>query len=917
MSQELPEDPFEVYVKNYKKQIFDDPITMINMLKDKKVISDDEDARYNMLRFHAWMMNLIQKYSHNLLTTSLSKLKEILNDQEDVATSYPEPYKPLYEEGKNVLQSIKKDEPFSPSDTDISNIRGIFEKIQEKSTDISSPPPIYETKVFTTLRSILNYSMILSCIKNGNDPSLDYLMNPLENYTNVFKSMFCNLLSSEDIHHKATNWRDIIEHIPAVSQCLTVRGPTSSIDWNKCYICGEGDDKTAYECEHVLYAFLAIGLGEGSGIIQSGRLNIDEMDKNSFIPVWLRNEYANAHRCCNQTKSDDSWVTIEYDEDKKQYVISPSFELVKTTLKNINDGIKKALRKINEGKKDGYNCSTISPLDIDDRASIIEPRLKALCNLATAEASKYKSHFIISMRLKQLIALRRTIKQMSDNFLKAGLTRPPEDPEEEAKRLKEKEEKEKKERIKNAYNLLKDAPSLTGRTMSLKDMSGVSLRDTTSYITKQTNELIDDNCKNVFIKSDTKVTKDTKGIHDYFNKINEISEEKKKFEELVTDITGSPVEGTLIHPLTPSYISDLFTPVIRDDILESSKGFKNGLMDIYNPLPPGGSSPSSPITQNNEVKIHPSIAKTIIEIGVLQVGRNVFTKFIERCETHTGNPYIGFVVKQLGKIVKNTQHHIDNLKGNFTRYIESEKQKTSKQLSDDELDKLAQFIKDEANYCKSPRMSGSGLMGGGGGGDDECNQLTLFDEIGKRTLSGTLNPDYMVLYLETVYGNRGHVLQTTFDELYHDLLEDQRDDGGFIEDSMQDNIINDIKDGIKQISDSIHAKYQQVVQEFIDDKPILRYDSPISVIGVSDVENDDISEDDTPNSPSSLGKRHRSSSPRRGGGSSITRKRRVKHKRVHKSRNKKRVTKHRETIRRSKRRHIHKYSKNKRNRRQI
>jgi len=162
-------------------------------------------------------------------------------------------------------------------------------------------------------------------------------------------------------------------------------------------------------------------------------------------------------------------------------------------LNNINNGIKRKL----------YDCDSITPFTekrIQERVnSITEPRLRVLCDLATQEASKYKSHFIISMRLKQLIALRRTIKTMSESFLRSGQTHPPEEP--EAKRQKVEEEKET--RIKNADKLLTEAPSLTPRLKIDPDMSGVSLRDTTSYITKKTNELIDFKCKNAFITSFT------------------------------------------------------------------------------------------------------------------------------------------------------------------------------------------------------------------------------------------------------------------------------------------------------------------------------------------------------------------------------------------------------------------------------
>jgi hypothetical protein len=904
--------PFEDYLKadtvGYVKAV---PPTMIDKLKAKRVISDEKcvisddlDASANMLRFHAWMMGLIQEYSHNIITTSLNQLKGIIQGSvidEEVDSSY----QLVYNEGKEFLQLILEsfdNNSYPPSVTDNSNIliiEGIFEKIPEAEVDTHTPPPIHETKVFTALRSILNYSNILKCVKNENDPSLDYLMNPFENYTKVFGSMFCNLLSSQDVHPSSKTWRRLIEHINAGSQCTYAekRYPSTKSEWEQCYICGEPSASGAYECEHVLYAFLAIGLGVGSGIIQSSNFEQNMLDKEKE-PLWYQYEYANAHRCCNQIKSDDNWVTIIYDNSQNQYVISPSDVLIRKTLINIKEGITRKL----------YDCDSITPFTekgIQDRVdSIINTRLHRLCEIATEEASRYKSHFIISMRLKQLIALRRTIKTMSESFLRSGQTHPPEEP--DAKRQKV-ELEEKETRIKNADKLLTEAPSLTPRLKIDPDMSGVSLRDTTSYITKKTNELIDFKCKNAFI---TSFTNDKNGTYteanNYLVQITTDSTEKEKFEKLLTQIIGNHKQLPAVF--TPSSISELFKTVIREDVLEHI-GFIDRLIRIYNPPPQDKSSPSSPDT----VMIHPSIAKTIIEIVVLEVGYNVFTNFIGCRLSDTeisGNPYLSVVVNQFNRsnILKNTQHYINNLKGNFSRFIESARQ--NKQLSDNELDKLAQFITYDVNKCKSPSRSpsSSSVLTGGGGDDD---QLTLFDEIGERTLSGTLNPDYMVLYLETVYGNRGHVLQTTFDELYQDLLEDKDDDDGFIKDSMDDVIINDIKGGITQISYNIHAKYQQVVEEFIKNKPSNspNFDSQPAVYGETQSQFESDVGEEYPDSPTIK-------KPPFEGGSSITRKRRVKHKRIHNSRNKRRVTKHRETIRRSKRRHIHKYSKNKRNRRQ-
>jgi hypothetical protein len=142
---------------------------------------------------------------------------------------------------------------------------------------------------------------------------------------------FAHCVNVRDLIGEKGSWRDLYEHIGASQQCKAAINKLNEVfSWNTCYICGldildNGGPHSTRECEHILPAFTALGY---KGLIQSSKLN--ETYSNETLE-FFRYEYANAHRCCNQIKSDDKW--IKYDRNTGSYVIDEN--MLGTTLTNI------------------------------------------------------------------------------------------------------------------------------------------------------------------------------------------------------------------------------------------------------------------------------------------------------------------------------------------------------------------------------------------------------------------------------------------------------------------------------------------------------------------------------------------------------------------------------------------------------
>ena len=158
--------------------------------------------------------------------------------------------------------------------------------------------------------------------------------------TDIARYLFGNNITSQEA-------RKIWETSSTETQCTHSTGAGAFQNGRTtCYICGMTITKSGIdndgrnpECEHILPAFTALGY---KGLIQSQ--NVDNLtdDEKKFFTY----EYANAHRCCNQNKSDDKW--IKYIEDRpfndKRYYISN--EKVKKLGWNIKVGFLDGLQEL-------------------------------------------------------------------------------------------------------------------------------------------------------------------------------------------------------------------------------------------------------------------------------------------------------------------------------------------------------------------------------------------------------------------------------------------------------------------------------------------------------------------------------------------------------------------------------------------
>jgi hypothetical protein len=220
------------------------------------------------------------------------------------------------------------------------------------------------------------------------------------------------------------HWRQLFEHIGALKQCEVARNNLNEviIDWNTCYICGEKilDEKNpeaqrydhlTRECEHILPAFTALGY---KGLIQTtNKKELDKLDDTEL--EFFKYEYANAHRCCNQIKSDNKW--IKYNNENGQYITDP--DILGVTLKNIFNGKKYDCKNID------FKTKTSNTFVTDRRRFIDRTFLKPILAIINRDKTDYGDLFDLNIRIKQVSAIRINI----DEFAEAILTgKPPSKP---------------------------------------------------------------------------------------------------------------------------------------------------------------------------------------------------------------------------------------------------------------------------------------------------------------------------------------------------------------------------------------------------------------------------------------------------------------------------------------------------------
>ena len=229
----------------------------------------------------------------------------------------------------------------------------------------------------------------------------DITISPTQFY-NKFMANCVNVKS-----FNVTSWRDMFEHIGASSQCAVAQKKINEvISWDTCYICGTViQDKhqnmhqvihDSRECEHLLPAFTSLGY---KGLIQSSKAEFPD----DYLE-YFKYEYANAHRCCNQIKTDDKW--IKYDINQKIYLIDE--KALATTLTNI----------LTSGQYDCNNIEKNKSSFVNTRGSaIMSIFLNPILHIINTEKKEYGDLFDLKIRINQLSALKLNINQIAHAIL--------------------------------------------------------------------------------------------------------------------------------------------------------------------------------------------------------------------------------------------------------------------------------------------------------------------------------------------------------------------------------------------------------------------------------------------------------------------------------------------------------------------
>jgi hypothetical protein len=239
----------------------------------------------------------------------------------------------------------------------------------------------------------------------------DMGLSPTEFYTKFFSTLVNPdyLVPEKDSKKPSSKkrkvgWRKLYEKISASKQCeiAKVRPELTFTDWNTCYICGQPlldrySTPNAFplnisrECEHVINAFTALGY---KSLIQSAN---EQLLKTDGAVDFLKREYAYAHQCCNQIKSDDKWITSD-DENPYSYIVDKKALLA--TLKSINKEI------LSDPLVASYDCASLAGIDVEERAnSITVNYLNPLLEVINRDAQDYESTYNVFIRINQIRAL--------------------------------------------------------------------------------------------------------------------------------------------------------------------------------------------------------------------------------------------------------------------------------------------------------------------------------------------------------------------------------------------------------------------------------------------------------------------------------------------------------------------------------
>ena len=235
--------------------------------------------------------------------------------------------------------------------------------------------------------------------------SNDMYLSPTEFYTKFFSK-----LVNPKYLGARVGWRDLYEHLDAKQQCKIAQRLTDNpvIPWNNCYICGaeildshsglppEKQYHSSRECEHVINAFTALGY---KSLIQSSNFTDNDLN-NEYLMSFLKHEYANAHQCCNQIKSDDKWIARD---NNTNFLID-------------DEALRRTLTEISRSKQ-VYDCNNVT-LNVQQRGTyIVNNFLQPLIAIINADKKNYGAMYDIVIRINQITALQLNIADIVKSIL--------------------------------------------------------------------------------------------------------------------------------------------------------------------------------------------------------------------------------------------------------------------------------------------------------------------------------------------------------------------------------------------------------------------------------------------------------------------------------------------------------------------
>jgi len=218
--------------------------------------------------------------------------------------------------------------------------------------------------------------------------------------TDFLRNFFAECIEPKDFGCEFVSWRNIFEITKPIPQCLAAGKINKTLDWNMCYICGDQirDNKnenfpdaiygiSTRQCEHIIPAFMALGF-EGL-LTENNQAYINSLTERQ--KKFFTYEYANSHRCCNQIKGQDKWITYS----NGNYVIDNT--ALNNTLTNI-----KNWRNL-KGQHDCPYVFESKSIDIPQRTNyIISEFLNPLIEIINVTKNEWNNLHYLYFRIKQI-----------------------------------------------------------------------------------------------------------------------------------------------------------------------------------------------------------------------------------------------------------------------------------------------------------------------------------------------------------------------------------------------------------------------------------------------------------------------------------------------------------------------------------